>query len=185
MASPAGSEGLIVGVISDTHNHLYSDVKELLEGVDHIIHAGDVCSPGVLSELRAIAPLTVVRGNCDAGAWAEDLPVRAEIELDGVRILVGHIGGRLREEAAARATVGATAPTEGRSGPRVDVVVFGHSHQVLEERKDGILYLNPGSAGPRRYGRPRTMAFIRIEPDGRAGADAAGRASANLVVVDG
>jgi uncharacterized protein len=166
--------GLVVGVISDTHNHLCAEVKELLDGVDHIIHAGDVCSPTVLSELRGIAPLTVVRGNCDAGAWADTLPARAEFELGGVRVVMGHIGGRLREEAASRG-----------SGPGgFDVVVFGHSHQPVVERKDGVLYLNPGSAGPRRYGRPRTMAFLRIAPEEGSGA-AADRVVANIVMVEG
>jgi putative phosphoesterase len=168
---PAAEEqdgGLVVGVISDTHGHLYPEVKELLAGVDHIIHAGDVCTPSLLSELRAIAPLTVVRGNCDAGPWADAIPVRAELELGGARILIGHIGGRLREEAASRGS--------GRGG--VDVVISGHSHQALVEQKDGVLYVNPGSAGPRRYGRPRTMAFLRIAPD-------SAEASANIVVVEG
>ena len=148
-------KAITVGVLSDTHNHLYPEVKELLSGVDHIVHAGDVCTPHVLSELRTIAQLTVVRGNCDAGAWADGLPVRAELELGGVRIVVAHIGGRPREENSA-------AIAAGRS-IGADVVIFGHSHLATVERKDGVLYLNPGSAGPRRYGRPRTIAFLRIE----------------------
>jgi hypothetical protein len=168
MPATEAQEGLVVGVISDTHGFLYPEVKELLAGVDHIIHAGDVCTASLLSELRGIAPLTAVRGNCDAGAWGDALPVRAEMELGGVRIMVGHIGGKLREEAASRGS--------GRGG--VDVVIFGHSHQSLVERKEGVLYLNPGSAGPRRHGRPRTMAFLRIAP-------ASAGVSANIVVAEG
>jgi putative phosphoesterase len=170
--------GLVVGVISDTHNHLYPEVKELLDGVAHIIHAGDVCSPTLLSELRTIAPVTAVRGNCDEGAWTANLPVRAELELGGVRILVGHIGGGVREEAAARAAAWAATQSGSEGAEPVDVVVFGHSHQALMEQKDGVLHLNPGAAGPRRYGRPRTMAFLRISADGAA-------PTADIVVVDG
>jgi putative phosphoesterase len=161
MAASVNRSELVVGVISDTHNHLYPEVKELLCGVDHIIHAGDVCSPTLLSELRAIAPLTVVRGNCDEGPWAADLPVRAEIELGGRRVLVGHI--RAAQNGGVQA---------------IDVVIFGHSHQALVEEKEGVLYLNPGAAGPRRYGRPRTMALLRLPSDGAA-------PSANIVVVEG
>ena len=172
VAAAEERDGLVIGVISDTHNHLYPEVKALLDGVDHIIHAGDVCSPTLLSELRRIAPLTVVRGNCDAGAWADALPVRAEFALGGVRVVMGHIGGQLREEATARG-----------SGPGgLDIVVFGHSHQPMVEQKGGVLYLNPGSAGPRRYGRPRTMAFLRIAPEEDGGAPA-DRVLANIVVV--
>lgn len=167
-------DGLVVGVISDTHDHLYPEVSELLSGVDHIVHAGDVCNSGVLAQLRAIAPLTVVRGNCDSGMWADALPARAEVQLDGIRLLMGHIGGRVREEAARR----------GGGSDAVDVVVFGHSHQSLLLQKDGVLYLNPGSAGPRRYGRPRTVAFLRIAK-ADAGLPASERLSADIVVVEG
>jgi putative phosphoesterase len=173
VSGPAAAAGAqpgrdtLIGVLSDTHDHLYPSVKELLAGVDHIIHAGDVCCPGLLSELRGIAPLTVVRGNCDAGAWAESLPGRADLEVAGLQIAVAHIGGRLREEAARRGP-----------GPQgVDIVVFGHSHQSLIESKNGVLFLNPGSAGPCRYGRPRTMAFLRINP--------VREASASIVVLEG
>jgi putative phosphoesterase len=183
------TDEFLVGVLSDTHDHLYPEVKELLDGVDHIVHAGDVCRAEILSALRAIAPVTAVRGNCDVGVWAEALPVRAELELHGVRFLVGHVGGRLREDADLRST----------GAEPVDVVVFGHSHQALVEQRNGVIHLNPGSAGPRRYGRPRTLAFVRIvtsacdEPPstGRVGdvtADdgvrAPARITADIVVVD-
>jgi hypothetical protein len=174
-------DGLVIGVISDTHGHLYPEVKDALAGVDHIVHAGDVGMPELLTELCTIAPVTAARGNCDTGAWADSLPLRAEVELGGARILVGHIGGRLREEAAA-------SRNSGRAS--ADVVIFGHSHQALVERKDGVLYLNPGSAGPRRYGRPRTMAFLKIAPATsgktapKAGAIAA-ETSAEIIVLEG
>lgn len=165
--APDPAADLVVGVISDTHDHLYPEVKQLLEGVDHILHAGDVCSPGVLAELRQIAPVRAVRGNCDAGAWAESLPGRDEFGLGAARIAMIHMGGRLRELVAHN----------DPSSAAWDVIVFGHSHQALVELKNGVLVLNPGSAGPRRYGRPRTMAFLRIS--------ATGQVSADIVVIEG
>jgi putative phosphoesterase len=166
---------LVVGVVSDTHDHLYPEVKELLNGVDHIIHAGDVCNPHLLTELLGIAPLTVVRGNCDMGPWADALPPRAQVELGGLQILVGHVGGRLREEVTRT----------GTEAGGIDVVIFGHSHQALVERKDGVLFVNPGSAGPRRYGRPRTIAFLRIEPAPAQDGSGSAQVSADIVVVEG
>ncbi len=137
---------IVVGVLSDTHGHLYPRVLRTLQGVDHIIHAGDVGSPQVLAGLRALAPVTVVRGNCDLEAWAAGLPAEAEVELGGVRILVGHIVGHLRE-TLARA-----------QQPGFRVVVSGHTHRMESQEREGVLYLNPGSAGPERFGHSRTMA---------------------------
>ena len=158
----------VVGVLSDTHGHLYPRIKELLAGVDHIVHAGDVGSAQVLAELRALAPVTAVRGNCDAGVWAQGLPARAELELEGVRILVGHVAGRLKEETAGRGRDAGSSAPDGGYG----VVISGHSHLAAIEERGGVLYLNPGSAGPRRYGRSRTMARLEIdglrEPEARA-----------------
>jgi uncharacterized protein len=146
---PARPAPLIIGVISDTHSHLHPEVVKSLQGVDHIVHAGDVGSAEVLRFLRQIAPVTAVRGNIDMGGWADALPSRAEVELGGVCIVVGHI--LPRPDGA------------GRNGQPV-VVVSGHSHIAGEQRRDGILYLNPGSAGPRRLGRPRTVARLEIWP---------------------
>ncbi len=148
---------LTVGVVSDTHGHLYAEIREALRGVDHIVHAGDIGAPEVLAGLRAIAPVTAVRGNCDYDSWALALPARAELTLAGARLVVGHVGSQAREwaEAAAKAP-----PAAG--GGRVDVVIYGHSHQALLERRLGTLYLNPGSAGPRRFGRPRSLARLVI-----------------------
>ncbi len=144
-----------VGVLSDTHGHLYPRVKQLLMGVDHIVHAGDVGSAQVLAELKTLAPVTAVRGNCDIDTWARALPARAEVELGGVRILVGHIA------AGPRAKVN---PAGRDDSARFAAVITGHSHMAAKETRDGVLHLNPGSAGPRRYGRPRTVARLTILP---------------------
>jgi putative phosphoesterase len=159
------SEGTItVGVLSDTHGHLYPQVRRLLHGVDYIIHAGDVGSPQVLTGLRVMAPVTAVRGNCDIEPWASSLPPEAEVELGGVRILVGHMAGRLRE-TLAREQGKADVRGAGDSGPSsFRVVVSGHTHRVESEERDGVLHLNPGSAGPERFGHPRTMARLHITP---------------------
>lgn len=156
---------IIVGVLSDTHGHLYPQVREMLRGVDHILHAGDVGSPQVLAGLRTIAPVTAVRGNCDVEAWAQCLPLRAELELGGVRVLLGHIAGRLREELERRAREerGDDGGRQG-AGAGFRVVVTGHSHRVESEERDGVLHLNPGSAGPERFGHPRTIARLVIGP---------------------
>jgi putative phosphoesterase len=155
---------ITVGVLSDTHGHLYPQVVKLLVGVDHIIHAGDIGSPQVLAALRAIAQVTAVRGNCDHYEWAVSLPAEAEVELAGVRILVGHIAGRLNET---------------RQGFRV--VVTGHTHRMESVEREGVLYLNPGSAGPARFGHPRTMARLRLTPPARSGAPAQVRAEFLMV----
>jgi putative phosphoesterase len=177
----------VVGVLSDTHGHLYPRVRQLLEGVDHIIHAGDVGSPQVLTELRAIAPVTAVRGNCDAGAWAQSLPVRAEVELEGARILVGHVAGRLRDEVASGGPGAPESHSVTQSGPFA-VVISGHSHVASIEKRDGVLHLNPGSAGPRRFGRPRTVARLEIGAPRESGvaekSGAGPEVSATILVAD-
>jgi putative phosphoesterase len=155
---------ITVGVLSDTHGHLYPQVVKLLEGVDHIIHAGDIGSLQVLAALRAIVPVTAVRGNCDHYDWAASLPAEAEVEIGGVRILVGHIAGRLRET---------------KQGFRV--VVTGHTHRMESAEREGLLYLNPGSAGPERFGHPRTMALLHVTPPAQSGAPA--QVSAEFLMV--
>ncbi len=146
---------IVVGVLSDTHGYLYAEVKGALQGVEHIIHAGDIGSPQVLADLRTIAPVTAVRGNCDLEKWAQALPLTTEVELGGARILVGHIASRLREVSR---------------GDGVVAIVSGHSHMARLDEREGIVHLNPGSAGPRRFGRPRTVArlVITMTPDGSA-----------------
>jgi putative phosphoesterase len=167
---------ITVGVLSDTHGHLYPQVKQLLAGVDHIIHAGDVGSAQVLAELRELAPVTAVRGNCDLDAWARTLPLKAVLELKGARILVGHMAGRLLEQAEAA----------GKDrGEGFTVVVTGHSHLAAMERRDGVLRLNPGSAGPRRYGRPRTIARLTVRPASFGGDGGRAWLGAEIVTVAG
>jgi uncharacterized protein len=164
-AAPA--EPYTVGVISDTHGYLYPEVARELEGADHIVHAGDVGAYEVLAALRRIAPVTAVRGNVDMGGWADALPSRAEVELAGVCVVVAHISPR--------------ADGAGRAGQPV-VVVAGHSHIAASEWRDGVLYLNPGSAGPRRFGRPRTMARLQVWPPREAGGPA--RVTAEIISLD-
>jgi putative phosphoesterase len=161
--SVADPLSLVVGVLSDTHGHLYPQVREILAGVDHIIHAGDIGSPDVLAGLRALAPVTAVRGNCDLDRWAQILPVEAEVELAGIRILVGHIAGRLRERLAREQNETVVTPSAGgASHPGLRVVISGHTHRVESEERNGILHLNPGSAGPERFGHPRTLARLHM-----------------------
>ena len=162
-----------VGVVSDTHGHLYPQVRQALGGVDHVIHAGDVGSPQVLAELRKIAPVTAVRGNCDLDPWADALPVRAEVELGGARMLVGHVAGRLEGHG-----------DRVKSDPgRFAAVITGHTHMAALERRDGTLYLNPGSAGPGRFGRPRTVARITIRPAAGEGPGASVQIDAEVIVI--
>ena len=166
----AGSDHIariVVGVISDTHGHLYPEVVERLKGVDHIIHAGDVGSWEVLRALRAIAPVTAVRGNVDLGGWADSLPSRVEVELGGVRVVVGHVAPRADGACVAGQPV---------------IVVAGHSHIADRQMRGGVLFINPGSAGPRRFGRPRTMMRMEILPP-REG-DAASRVCDEVIAVE-
>jgi putative phosphoesterase len=145
-------------VVSDTHGRLDPRLLELFRGVDHILHAGDVGSQAVLEGLRELAPLTAVRGNVDSGPHAWDLPVEAEVELCGNRILVRHI----REELLAQGP----AALEG-----YQVVVVGHSHKPLVEKRQDLLFVNPGSAGPRRFRLPRAAALLELSPGGEPRAE--------------
>ena len=140
-----------LGVISDTHGVLRPEALAALAGVDRILHAGDVGSPDVLARLARIAPVDAVRGNVDHGAWADALPERLDVTLDGVRIHIVHI----REEAEPAGA---------------DVVLFGHSHQPLIEQIGSTLWFNPGSAGPRRFRLPVSLGRLWVE-EGRARAE--------------
>ena len=144
-----------VGLISDTHGLLRPEALSALTGVDALIHAGDVGKPELLEPLRAIAPLTVVRGNVDRSDWAEALPMTAELEVGGLWIHTLHIRDDLDLDPRAAG---------------FDVVVFGHSHRPEIEERDGVLYVNPGSAGPRRFSLPISVARLSIE-GGRARAE--------------
>jgi uncharacterized protein len=163
---------IVVGVLSDTHGHLYPSVQRLLAGVDHIIHAGDIGSPKVLTALRAIAPVTAVRGNCDYDEWATSLPAEALVELGGVRILVGHIAGRLRGTPARGHTEARSHQVGGSTHTQVQVVVTGHTHRMESQQREDALHVNPGSAGPERFGHPRTMARLHITPPAQDGSPA-------------
>ena len=138
----------IVGVISDTHGLLRPEAVAALHGSDRIVHAGDVGAPEILDELAKIAPVTAVRGNVDRADWTRRLPTSALIEVDGVSIYVLHIREDLDLNPQA-AGVGA--------------LVFGHSYMPEQEVKRGVLYFNPGSAGPRRGKLPVSVGRLIVE----------------------
>jgi len=137
-----------IGVISDTHGLLRPEAVEALQGSQHIIHAGDVGDAVILRELEKIAPVTAVRGNVDHGNWAKTLPETTILEVEGVSIYVLHILDRLdlKPEAAG-----------------VAAVIYGHSHVPKQETKNGVLYFNPGSAGPMRFSLPISVGRLTIE----------------------
>jgi len=137
-----------VGVISDTHGLLRPEARASLAGCDRIIHAGDIGSPEVLSALAEIAPLHAVRGNVDTGGWAATLPETEVVEIDGLHLYVLHDLGTLDLDPAA-------------AGFRV--VISGHSHRPTASVKDGVLYFNPGSAGPRRFTLPIVLGKLHID----------------------
>ncbi|WP_240160867.1 metallophosphoesterase family protein [Burkholderia sp. Ax-1719] len=138
---------LRVALVSDTHNLVRPELLAFVQGSDAIIHAGDICDPDVLDQLGRIAPLTAVRGNNDRGAWAEALPVQTVVDIGGVSIVVVHELPDLQGDPA----------TQG-----IGVVVSGHSHKPAQDTRDGVLYVNPGSAGPRRFKLPITAAMLTI-----------------------
>ena len=136
-----------IGVISDTHGLLRPEALRALRGSSLIVHAGDIGTDDVLTALRTIAPVVAVRGNNDRGAWARALDEHRTFEVGRVRLHVTHDIKELAIDPAA----------EG-----VEVVIAGHSHRPLSERRDGVLFLNPGSAGPRRFSLPITVARLAI-----------------------
>jgi uncharacterized protein len=138
------AEGLRVGLVSDTHDLLRPEVVDYLRGSDHIVHAGDICGEAVLEALSALAPLTVVKGNNDKGPWTRELREIETVELGGVAIHVVHDLKELALPAGVR------------------VVVSGHSHKPKVEEREGVLYVNPGSAGPRRFKLPISAGELRI-----------------------
>ncbi len=136
---------MVVGLVSDTHGLLRPEAIAALRGTTLIVHAGDVGGPDVLEQLARLAPVVAVRGNNDTGTWARRLPTRATHVVGTCTLLVVHDRKALRE------------PPVG-----VDVVVSGHSHRPSVIRSGGVLYVNPGSAGPRRFSLPVTVA--RLHP---------------------
>jgi len=137
-----------VGVISDTHGLVRPQALAALAGVDAIVHAGDVGGPDVLEELRRIAPVTAVRGNNDRAPWADALPETAVLDVGTARLYVLHDRRELAIDPVA----------EG-----VRAVISGHSHRPRIETRDGVLFVNPGSAGPRRFSLPIATARLRVE----------------------
>jgi putative phosphoesterase len=138
---------LRVGLISDTHGLLRPEASAFLRGCDHIVHGGDVGDPAVLRELGAIAPTTAVRGNNDKAAWARSLSDTELVQFGEVFVYVIHDLAQLDLEPQ----------TSG-----VAVVVSGHSHKPVIQESNGVLYINPGSAGPRRFKLPITIGEMRI-----------------------
>ena len=149
-----------IGVISDTHGLLRPQAVAALRGSDLIVHAGDVGHPSVLEALEAVAPVVAVRGNNDRGAWAERLPATKVLDVAGLSLCLLHDVGALEVDPPAMG---------------FKAVITGHSHQPKLERRSGVLYLNPGSAGPRRFKLPVSVARIRVH---------AGRIEAELVELE-
>jgi len=145
---PSRSRSTRVGLISDTHGLARPEALAALRGSDYIVHGGDIRDPVVLDELRRIAPVTAVRGNNDRGPWAERLRETEVLPVDGTLIYVIHNIAELDLDPVAAG---------------FHVVVAGHSHRPGEERRDGVLYVNPGSAGPRRFKLPIAVAHLIVE----------------------
>lgn len=139
---------LRVGLISDTHDLLRPEAVDFLRGADHIVHAGDIIEASLLHELERLAPVTAVRGNNDRGAWADCLNEVEFVTLGNVSLCVVHDLTRLDLDLAEAG---------------IDVVVSGHSHKPLIERRRNALFVNPGSAGPRRFTLPIAVAELAIE----------------------
>lgn len=138
----------LVGVISDTHSLMRDEAIDILRGTDLIIHAGDVGGIGILQALRNLAPLYAVRGNTDRGEYSRELPEKRFVEVGGLKLFVLHDLADMNFNPVEK---------------DVSIVISGHTHQPHAVRKNGVLYLNPGSAGPRRYGLPVSLARLHIQ----------------------
>jgi putative phosphoesterase len=151
---------VIVGVVSDTHGRMHRGTLAALSGAERILHAGDVGGPAILSVLSAVAPVTAVRGNVDRDGLARALSESEVVEVEGLSIYMLHDLAELDLDPVAAGFA---------------VVISGHTHQARLERKRGVLYLNPGSCGPRRFRLPITIARLRVE---------GGRAEAEIVTLE-
>lgn len=140
-------DSLLVGVISDTHGLLRPEAVAALRGARLIVHAGDIGGPSVLHELRRVAPVVAVRGNNDHGGWAREIPLTEVVQAGPARLYVLHDLSQLDLDPAAAGFA---------------AVISGHSHQPSARVRDGVLYLNPGSAGPRRFNLPVAVARLRV-----------------------
>ncbi len=147
MANVAPPDVVRIGVISDTHGLVRPEVADLLQGVDRIIHAGDIDQPNVLSLLGKIAPVLAVRGNNDRGDWALALPLTEWIAIGSHAVFALHDLSSLDIDPAAAG---------------IAVVISGHSHRPLINEHEGVLYMNPGSAGPRRFNLPISLAILEL-----------------------
>ena len=139
-----------IGIISDTHGLLRPEAERGLTGADHIIHAGDIGRPEIVDALRRIAPVTAIRGNVDSGEWAHEYPETTIVRLAGKSIYVLHDLKTLQVDP----------------GADIDVIISGHSHVPKVDTVGGVLYLNPGSAGPRRFKLPITLATLEVTREG-------------------
>jgi uncharacterized protein len=139
---------VLIGVISDTHGLLRPEALAALQGSDRIIHAGDIGDPVILDRLAEIAPVTAVRGNVDREAWAKSIAETELLEVDGASIYILHILENLDLQPKAAG---------------IQAVIYGHSHTPKQEMKDGVLYFNPGSAGPRRFQLPVTVGKLIVD----------------------
>jgi uncharacterized protein len=148
-----------IGIISDTHGLLRPEAVAALQGSDYIIHAGDIGDPDVLKQLAKIAPTTAIRGNVDREVWAEKVPANDVLGVGGISIYVLH---NLRDLDLKPEPAG------------FSVVIYGHSHVAKLETKNGVLYFNPGSAGPRRFRLPVTLGRLTVN---------GGKASAEIVEI--
>jgi putative phosphoesterase len=146
VANPSAKR-ITVGLISDTHGLLRPEAVAALQGVHRIIHAGDIGGPDILGALSAIAPVDAVRGNNDHAPWAARIPLELTLDIAGVAVHVLHD----LKELATDATIGG-----------FHVVIAGHSHKPLVKEQDGVLYVNPGSAGPRRFKLPVAVAYLDV-----------------------
>jgi putative phosphoesterase len=138
---------MLVGIISDTHGLMRPEAIAALQGSDLIIHAGDVGKPDIIDQLNAIAPTHAVRGNVDTQSWARTLPDTRVVEDGGLRFFVLHVRGELVVDPVIAGYA---------------AVIFGHSHKPSIETHNGVPYINPGSAGPRRFRLPVSVARIRV-----------------------
>ncbi|MEW6670139.1 MAG: metallophosphoesterase family protein [Thermodesulfobacteriota bacterium] len=143
----------VIGILSDTHGLLRESVVEALKGSDLIVHAGDFDTPDVLAEIKKIAPVFAARGNMDRGSWAEGLTVYDLVETAGKMLCVVH---DIHHLSLAPAAAGIAA------------VISGHTHEPEISEHSGVMYINPGSAGPRRAGKPLSLARLTIQ-NGRLG----------------
>jgi hypothetical protein len=148
-----------IGLISDTHGLLRPEAVTALRGVQRIIHAGDIGTPEILEQLGCIAPVDAVRGNNDRGTWAQQIPLYQALELGGVSLYVLHDVKEMDIDPEAAG---------------FQVVIAGHSHKPQISERDGVQYVNPGSAGPRRFSLPVTVAHLELE---------GGKARARIVAI--